>query len=75
MTIKISNLEDCLEDLSDDEMQQISGGITLGIGTNLPSSTPSSGHILTDAAIGAGAAGLLATLGSRFALAATYVHG
>ena len=27
MAILITNLEDCLEDISDDEMQQLNGGI------------------------------------------------
>lgn len=80
MTILITNLKDCLEDISDDEMQQLSGGISISFDV-YPSearNTPRNrrtGNIIQDAAIGAGAGVLLASLGQRFALAATYVTG
>lgn len=76
MTILITNLEDCLEDISDDEMQQLSGGISISFEASLlEASGTATGSILTDIAVGAGAAGFLSSLGGRFALAATYVHG
>lgn len=39
MTILITNLEDCVEDMTDDEMQHVSGGTR---------------HIVKDKAVGAG---------------------
>ena len=74
MAILITNLEDCLEDISDDEMQQLSGGISISCEASLlEASGTDTGSILTDIAVGAG--NLLSSLGGRFALAATYVHG
>ena len=35
MTILITNLEDCLEDMTDDEMQQLSGGISISFEASL----------------------------------------
>ncbi|HAA26489.1 MAG TPA: hypothetical protein DCE56_00920 [Cyanobacteria bacterium UBA8553] len=78
MTILISNLEDWLEDMSDDDMEQISGGINIS-GEVYPSEARKSpinrrtGNLLQDAAVGAGAAST--SLGGRFPLAATYVRG
>ena len=74
MTILITNLEDCLEDISDDEMQQLSGGISISFEPSLLEAIDRKrDSILKDTAVGAGY--LLSSLGQRFALAATYVHG
>ena len=78
MTILISNLEEWLEDMSDDKMEQISGGINIS-GEVYPSEARKSprnrrtGTLLQDVGVGAGA--VSASLGSRFPLAATYVRG
>lgn len=73
MTILISNLEDWLEDMSDDEIEQISGGINVSCDV-YPQEARNrrNRHVIQDIAIGAGAA---ASVSDRLPLAATYVRG
>ncbi|HEY9668483.1 MAG TPA: hypothetical protein V6C91_16860 [Coleofasciculaceae cyanobacterium] len=74
MTILITNLEDGLEDITDDEMQQLSGGISISFEVSLlEASDTKTGSVLTDIAVGAG--NLLSSLTQRVALAATDVRG
>ena len=78
MTILISNLEDLLQDMSDDEMQQVSGGSSAGCDVCSVQTEQRVFVIIPtsyDVGIGAGAAGLLALLGQQFANSATYVRG
>jgi hypothetical protein len=74
MIILITNLEDCLEDMTDDEMQHVSGGTSISFEASLlEASDTKTRHILKDKAVGAG--NLLSSLGQRFANSATYMGG
>ncbi|HEY9652139.1 MAG TPA: hypothetical protein V6C95_15850 [Coleofasciculaceae cyanobacterium] len=78
MTILISNLEDLLEDISDDEMQHVNGGTSAGCDVCSAQAEQSAFVVIPtsyNVGIGAGAAGLLAALDQQFPLAATYVRG
>lgn len=75
----ISNLEDYLdEELSEEQLQQISGGLNL---TGVVSSEEAEarnrkkGNILQDAAVGSAASVVSASVSDRLPLAATYVTG
>ena len=57
MTISISNLENCLEELSDEQMQQISGGQNLtGVVSSSEARNRRSRNMIQDVGVGAGAA-------------------
>jgi bacteriocin-like protein len=54
MTISISNLENCLEELSDEQMQQISGGLNLtGVVSSSEARNRRSRNMIQDVGVGA----------------------
>ena len=62
MTILLSDLEDSIEELSEAQMQQISGGLSLtGVVSSVEVRNRRSGTLLQDAPVGAAAGVLPAT--------------